>query len=416
MKRRNNGGFSLLEIIIALGIFVMGASTLTVLVFAGHFGTQQGGDIILAESLAQEALEATRTIRDEDWSNILDGVHGLSTSGGAWAFSGTSELIDSKFTRSVTISHIATGTKAVLAQVEWQNQSGQTKAIRYNSRITDWRTVDDNGTTEVDIGTTGTSLHVEGSYAYLGTDDRDQTAIIFDVSSPMTPVQVGVYDNNSEADDVILDGDYLFVATRQNNSVRVLDVSIPSSPVDVASISVGQNPNALDIYAGYLYVGRDHPNWGIRAYNISDPENPVWTNSYYTGVAVNDLKVEPPYIFYSYNLGRGFDTRPGYAHVAVADDDTGYQVYTIPTINLRNSEDIGGQGRDTFVLGDTVYVGSATPNQGIVMYDITGDDEDPTFIQYVDIGGGVNAVYVDGGYIYNAVDRLDAGFVVTPVP
>jgi len=61
-------GQSLLEVIIALAIFALISSALVSLSLGGFVGLEQGGEHMQAQALAQEGIEAVRSIRDRAWN------------------------------------------------------------------------------------------------------------------------------------------------------------------------------------------------------------------------------------------------------------------------------------------------------------------------------------------------------------
>ena len=77
-----------------------------------------------------------QSIAYNTWANVADGTHGLSKGSGYWQFSGSSDLIDDKYTREIVVSAVqrdescdivASGgtndpdTKLVSANIDWEN-------------------------------------------------------------------------------------------------------------------------------------------------------------------------------------------------------------------------------------------------------------------------------------------------------
>ena len=76
MKKINNKGQSLLEVIIALGLFAIAAGTVFILLGSQFKSLEIVRDGTQAISLAEEGLEAVRTIRDRYWDELDLGNHG----------------------------------------------------------------------------------------------------------------------------------------------------------------------------------------------------------------------------------------------------------------------------------------------------------------------------------------------------
>jgi len=105
MKRKNiknMNGQSILEITIALALFAGLAVSLVVLALSGFSSLVRSRDIARAGALAQEGIEAVRSIRDRDWSEFAYDRSGVEISGSSWVFMGedTTETIGA-FTRTI---------------------------------------------------------------------------------------------------------------------------------------------------------------------------------------------------------------------------------------------------------------------------------------------------------------------------
>jgi prepilin-type N-terminal cleavage/methylation domain-containing protein len=64
-QKNNNGGFTLLEVIVALGIFSLGLSALMSVLAQGISSTDYAKNKIIASYLAEEGIEYIRNIRDD---------------------------------------------------------------------------------------------------------------------------------------------------------------------------------------------------------------------------------------------------------------------------------------------------------------------------------------------------------------
>ena len=133
----SRSGFSIVEVILAVAVFVMIISVLTSALMYGEESTMLSGTRARAVFLAEEGLEAARNIRDASFSNITLGVHGLATSGQQWVFSGTSDTTDI-FSRQLTVSDVSSNTKRVTAAVTWQQNPQRTGAVMLATYFTNW--------------------------------------------------------------------------------------------------------------------------------------------------------------------------------------------------------------------------------------------------------------------------------------
>lgn len=130
-------GQSLVEVLVALSIFVLGVVSIGLLVLDANVSSRQGLERNQALFLAREGLEAVRSLRDGDFDNIPAGAYGLVLSANKWTLSGTSDTQD-QFSRSVTISDIDIDTKKVASAVTWQFSGARQNSVTLTDYLTDW--------------------------------------------------------------------------------------------------------------------------------------------------------------------------------------------------------------------------------------------------------------------------------------
>lgn len=133
-------GFLLAEVLLAVAIFSLFAYGLTISFIYGREGAVNAGTTNRAMFLADEGLEAARQIRDRGFSELTDGEHGLSTSGGNWIFQDVSDTHDN-FTRKITISTVDVNTKRVRADINWTPGQGWSRNVSLTSLLTNWRSL-----------------------------------------------------------------------------------------------------------------------------------------------------------------------------------------------------------------------------------------------------------------------------------
>lgn len=143
-KNKKMNGFSLIEIILSSGLLGMFA-----LAFLGVLGfsqesTLRAGQRSRAIFLAEEGIEATRSIRDENFTNLTAGEHGLTASN-KWGLTDQPDIIND-FTRTLAIADINSQTKQVVSQVSWKQSGGNQVSVSFSTLFTDWRTATSAGT------------------------------------------------------------------------------------------------------------------------------------------------------------------------------------------------------------------------------------------------------------------------------
>lgn len=144
-------GFGLIEIIVAVGIFAVVAVTGLTTVLHSFSINRLGEEQTQAANYANQGLEAVRAIRKNSWTSLVDGTYGTSTSA-PWTFAGTSNT-QGKMTRTISITtgnrdgggNIAeTGTadpnlKKVISTVTWSfgpNRNNSVVSTEYLTNFT----------------------------------------------------------------------------------------------------------------------------------------------------------------------------------------------------------------------------------------------------------------------------------------
>ncbi|MEX2043325.1 MAG: prepilin-type N-terminal cleavage/methylation domain-containing protein [Patescibacteria group bacterium] len=106
---RNSRGFTLVEAVVAISIFVIGIVGTIQIVLVARSTSDQGASLVTVNGHLKEGMDAVRTIRDADWDAIAtDGTYGLSSQPGTvppWALQTGSETLGT-FTRQVTIASV----------------------------------------------------------------------------------------------------------------------------------------------------------------------------------------------------------------------------------------------------------------------------------------------------------------------
>ncbi|CAN5231446.1 hypothetical protein BH09PAT2_BH09PAT2_11520 [soil metagenome] len=141
MNRSNERakGFSLIEVLLSVAMFGLIITTIVGGLIYGQDSTALSGSRARAVSIAEEGLEAVRNMRDASFSNLVDGTYGLAVTGNQWVFAGTSDAVDSFFTRQITVSAAGTNRKQLTSTVTWQQNAQRTGNVSVVSYMTNWK-------------------------------------------------------------------------------------------------------------------------------------------------------------------------------------------------------------------------------------------------------------------------------------
>jgi hypothetical protein len=139
---KNERGQSFIELLIAMGIFVALMSAVTFLVLNSHISNRIGQEITLADYLAQEGLEAAKSIRDNNWDDLTDGSHGIDIFDDRWIFQGTENDLSDKLNdgkRSIVVETKSSDVKKIISSVEWKFTGGRIQKVELVSYLTNWQ-------------------------------------------------------------------------------------------------------------------------------------------------------------------------------------------------------------------------------------------------------------------------------------
>jgi hypothetical protein len=184
-------------------------------------------------------------------------------------------------------------------------------------------------------GGTSRSGYVEGDFAYFGDGP---VLVIVDLSTPDTPQERGRISVPGLVNDVKVQGDFAYVASRAPGGFHIIDISDKDAPVEVFS-QTNRGAFAIDINETRAFVGNG--TQGLTRFDITTPE------------AAAELD---------------FITTPGSANGISVNDS-----------------------------GDLLFVALGGPGAGI--YDVSADDE-TTLIDTIELGGFVNGADFVDDFLY----------------
>lgn len=116
---------------------------------------------------------------------------------------------------------------------------------------------------------------VSGDYAYVVVREGDGvggSVRILDVMNPAKPVEVGFYDppQYGHPTGIVVAGDYAYITDLL--TLRIVDVSHPPTPMEVAHQDVSGSTLDVVVAGGYAFVAGGHG--GLRIINVSNPTAP----------------------------------------------------------------------------------------------------------------------------------------------
>ena len=153
-KRKNQKGFSVVEIILAAGLFTIFSASAITLFIQSLESNRQDEQRERATTYASEGIEAVRAIRDGSFDDLDDtNGAGLKFSNGKWSFDGAHDNLDI-FQRMVTVSPvqrdgqadiIASGgtsdldMKKVTVEVSWTSSYQKKVSVDFTTYLSRWK-------------------------------------------------------------------------------------------------------------------------------------------------------------------------------------------------------------------------------------------------------------------------------------
>jgi hypothetical protein len=271
-----------------------------------------------------------------------------------------------------------------------------------------------NGTPSI-VGSISTNLntpdavYVQGRYAYAA-DRGNSTFDIFDVSNPTSPVALGTLSNGGFNVGVYVQGRYAYLTNQGNGGLDIIDVSNPSAPIQVGNDNFSGPPTeniyVQGRYAYYLTksVASSGPcsSGTFCIEDISNPASPVAVGSAQDGSGSGGEAVVQGR--YAYTLDGSdselviFDVSNPAAPVRLSTSSAGLAAGTV---------------RDIYVQGRYAYI-TAAGGSALVIYDISNPSS-PVEVSSITTGlSSPSGIYVQGRYAY-VTDRGNDSLVVFDV-
>lgn len=310
---RMRSGSLLLEAILAIGVFGLFLAAVGLTLLYGQENSISGGDRVRGISMAQEVLEASRSVRDVGFSPITVGQHGIALDANQrWSLSGTQSTRSGGYVVDVTVTSLGSDWVRLQARSRWKHGYTRSGSVLLTTELTDWRAAHPPGDwssavlegSAVDAGTPlFNGVAVAGDYAYVTSETSGGGAglYVFDISSMASPVRVAsAFTLGAAGYGVAVKGKTLYVVTGDAGAeVRAYDVSSPTTLASgnlLASYNLSGSSLAtsLALRGSLLYVGaqQDAAHDEFYVFNVGNTGAILYVNSLdqsadITGVALS---------------------------------------------------------------------------------------------------------------------------------
>jgi len=399
-------GFGLIDVILASSIFALIITFLVSAFLYGEESTTLCGKRARAILLAEEGLEAARNIRDNNFVNLSDGTHGLTTSNNIWEFSGNYDITDI-FTRQIEISTIDEDTKEITSNISWQQNPQRTGLVSLATRLTNWvkTTIADWGNPfqeailDIPAGNDGAKIQVQGDYAYVVKEGSTPDFVIMNISDPTNPTMVSSMNLPGSPTNISVMGNYAYISSTENSQeLQIIDISNSLSPTIIGSYDTTGGADGKGVYVNgsYAYLTRSSSKDDeFFIINISNPATPEFASSLDLGATGMELVVLGDYAYIaSQHLFQELQV------IAINNPSSLVIVGSYNPITFGSSLSIAGFG-DTVVLGWGGWYGT-----GMLIFNVSSPAH-PNLLGTFDAGGDINDISIgkDNTYAFLATNN-----------
>ena len=427
--------FSLVEVLFA--VVLLGAAISTILVsLSGQLShVSSSNKDLQASSIASEGIDAARAIRDANWANLSDGVHGLTYANGGWSFTGASD-VQNGFTRTVTVSDVTTNQRKVTVSVAWKGTAGEPRTYGFSTVLANWRNLDTapaGGTlvgdwhdpvfvgNMLDFGTgfRGLSAQLEVNFLYIagfGTISAANELVVVDVTNPLVPFFRGSINTGTGFNKLYVDTTrhLVFAANAsKGNQLQVIDVSNPDSLKLKKQYGIsGNTQTGRSIYGvgNTVYLGTEGPATNeFYVLDVTNATSPVVKGQLSVGNDINAIEVVGNYAY----IGSDVDGREaGIINVTNPENPTVSSWIDTPGAN--HTECVYYDETDQrLYIGRQLSTDTGTPE--IVILDVS-NPTNPRIIGQMEYDFDINTIYAEGNLMFITADGKFKAYNVSSLP
>lgn len=412
-------GQALIEVIIAITIFAMVVSVGFALFDYEVRQITENQQAVRAWAMAQEGIDAVRSIRDRGWASLTPGTYGLTLSGGVWSFQATSDT-QTGLSRSVTITDRAANERDVRVDISWTLSGSRPRTTSASTILTNWRSITAGGvylsgnwanpqtlgSIDLGAGNIGTGIAVRPQLVYMSataSDNKKSDFFVIDVSNLHAPSIASSLNTGPGLAAVAVTGTFAYVANKEDDEqLQIINIAATSSPALVTSFHLPNNSNyatAIAVSGTTVFIGTENSSGPeFFCVDVTNPSSPTVLGTYEVGADVNDIKV---------SSGRVF--------IATSKDAQEFMVINAaapasPTLMASYNATGTGDGVGVFIneQDQRAYLSRAVSAVGtdpeLVVLNASNPDT-PTYLAALDLGAQINGVFAADTLMFLATDN-----------
>ncbi len=314
----------LLEAIIAIGVFALFLGGIGFSLILGERSTISAGDRTTAAFLAEQQLEGIRQMRNQKFSLLTVGTHGMVLTGTGWNFSGGS-TVKNGYRSSVTLLTHAVDWIDVTSTVSWNFKNTRSGSVVLHTSITNWRKTIPVGNwagmmkiAQSTIGGTPDyqKIAITGTYAFITSTNTSggKGLYVFDITNPASPVRIATsFDLGASAYGLAVTRDRLFLATDNPVAeIQVFDITspstlVPGNRINSFDLAGAGKARSIALYGNNIFVGSldDPPRKQFTSLLMSETGPITMQSSLAMSGSVLDISLHEGYAYAatSYNVG-----------------------------------------------------------------------------------------------------------------
>jgi len=183
MNDKQQSGFGLIEIIVAIGIFVTLSSTAIVVVLHSFNSNRLGENQTEATLLSEEGIETVRALANKNWSNLSAGTYGVDNSGGSLSLTPSSTSIGI-FSREISITEVDPDRYEVTASTSWNFSPTRNNSVDLTMYLANfkqplslggnWSLPTQAGSIDIPGNSQGLKIQLTTNYAYSNLKTKCQ--------------------------------------------------------------------------------------------------------------------------------------------------------------------------------------------------------------------------------------------------
>jgi hypothetical protein len=165
-----------------------------------------------------------------------------------------------------------------------------------------WAAPSEQGSLDIASTNDGVKVQVSGNYAYLIRADGTPDFAVIDISNPSSPSLVGSLSLTGIPQNLFVSGNYAYVSSSDGTGeLKIINISSPSAPSLVGTYNAPGTTAGSGLYVvnttAYLLKQNDTKNNEFFVVNVATPSSPTLIGSLNLGATDYELAVSGNYAF-----------------------------------------------------------------------------------------------------------------------